>query len=233
LVDTRPRTVEGLALLALGAFVTGLSGAVTPGPLLTGCIGEVARTGFVASLLLVGGHALTELVIIILVALRADVVARAHRARRTFAALGAVALMAMGALLLRDGLSSATQSPVQSVGDPSPLGPFLAGVALTLLNPYWIAWWATIGAGLTTQAALKGRGGVAAFFLGHEMADLVWYAFVGVIIASGRSLLTAAVYRGLLLVCAAAMFAIAAAFVAGLRRRPYPDRPGPEAGLAA
>src|SRR5207244_11352709 len=81
-------------------------------------------------------------------------------------------------------------------------GPVVAGVTASISNPYWLVWWATVGAGFTVTALALGTAGVGAFYLGHISADFVWYTFVAGIVATGRRFMTDPVYRGLLVACA-------------------------------
>lgn len=78
----------------------------------------------------------------------------------------------------------------------------LTGALLSLANPYWIIWWATIGLGYVLSSGKLGFPGVLAFFIGHILADLIWYAFVSLAIHKGRDILPDRVYRILIAVCA-------------------------------
>jgi threonine/homoserine/homoserine lactone efflux protein len=85
----------------------------------------------------------------------------------------------------------------------------LTGALLSLANPYWIIWWATIGLGYVLVAGELGFSGVLSFFLGHILADLAWYAFVSLAIHKGRNILPDRVYRGLIAICAVFLVAYA------------------------
>jgi len=215
--------------VGIAAFVSGLSGAVTPGPLLVGCVGEVARYGFVAALLVVAGHAMPEACIMWLVHRRQDVVRRARRTRRVITALGVGALCLLGILLLRDGLAGGSSLDLAARGSSGgrSVGPLIAGLLLTVTNAYWWIWWATVGAALTAAAATHGRGSLVAFFVGHESSDLVWYALVGALVATGRERVSPTVYHAMLVACGAAMFVMAAVLLLGLFRREPAERPAP------
>lgn len=78
----------------------------------------------------------------------------------------------------------------------------LAGAVLSIANPYWLIWWASIGLGYIMHSARSGMLGVASFFIGHILADLLWYTLVSSGIARGRRLFSDTVYRRLIGGCA-------------------------------
>lgn len=81
--------------------------------------------------------------------------------------------------------------------------PLVAGAVLSLSNPYFFLWWATIGLGLVTQSLnTLGRPGVPIFYAGHILSDFVWYSFVAGAIAFGKDHLSDPLYRGLIVICA-------------------------------
>jgi len=56
----------GVSQIFFSALIVGFSGAIVPGPMFTTVITNVAKNGFKDSILIVIGHALTELIILIL-----------------------------------------------------------------------------------------------------------------------------------------------------------------------
>ena len=62
----------------------------------------------------------------------------------------------------------------------------LAGILLSLANPYWFIWWATIGIGYILFSFQYGIAGIIAFYSGHILADLAWYSMISFGIAKGR-----------------------------------------------
>jgi threonine/homoserine/homoserine lactone efflux protein len=78
----------------------------------------------------------------------------------------------------------------------------LAGILLSLANPYWLIWWATIGIGYIMYSVKFGIPGIIAFFLGHILADLAWYSLISFGIAKGRNFFTDSFYRRLIGACA-------------------------------
>jgi threonine/homoserine/homoserine lactone efflux protein len=66
---------------------------------------------------------------------------------------------------------------------------------VSLSNPYWTMWWATIGVKLASDGLAIGPIGVVAFFIGHELADVAWYGFVIAAVSRGHGLLAERPYR--------------------------------------
>ena len=61
-------------------------------------------------------------------------------------------------------------------------GAFAAGVVATVANPYWLLWWATIGANFVALARQGGALGLVSFFSGHILADFLWYTLVAFLV---------------------------------------------------
>ncbi|MCX6030492.1 MAG: LysE family transporter [Chloroflexi bacterium] len=79
------------------------------------------------------------------------------------------------------------------------------GIAVTVANPYWSLWWATLGAvyiGRVMGLAL-GPLTVGGLALTHWLIDLVWLGGLSLLVASGRGLIGPRGYRAVLLICGA------------------------------
>jgi threonine/homoserine/homoserine lactone efflux protein len=96
--------------------------------------------------------------------------------------------------------------------------PVLAGVLISLANPYWSLWWATIGLKYIALSRESAMGGVAPFYCGHQLSDVGWYFFVAAAVALGRQAVPDATYRGIIGVCGGVLLAFAAYFVVGAIR---------------
>jgi threonine/homoserine/homoserine lactone efflux protein len=70
-----------------------------------------------------------------------------------------------------------------------------AGILVSITNPYFILWWASTGMELIRQAYAVGLLGVALFYVGHIMSDLVWYSAVSVGVSRGKRFISNDVYR--------------------------------------
>jgi len=198
---------EALALLsiAVSSFLVGLSGAVSPGPLLALDIRESAHRGFWAGPLVSTGHALTELGVTVLLVVGLGQVLRAPTVAGTVGIAGGLFLLWMAWGVARTPVPAViahgpagAQAKAPAVG----VGPILGGAGVTVANPYWLLWWATVGLSFLERSTAYGAVGVLAFYLGHISADYTWYSLVSAGIATGRRVLTPVLYRGLLVACA-------------------------------
>jgi threonine/homoserine/homoserine lactone efflux protein len=124
------------------------------------------------------------------------------------ALVGGVALVGFGALTLM-GARTATLAPTAT---RERAGPFFAGVATSLANPYFWLWWATLGGALLAAALASGAGDAALFLAGHGTADLAWLLLVGTGVARGSAYLSDRAYRLLLGACGVGMVAIGVAY---------------------
>ncbi|MDX9872509.1 MAG: LysE family transporter [Clostridia bacterium] len=208
-----------LAALFATAFVMGFSGAMMPGPLLTVTINESYRRGFKAGPLLVLGHGLLELALIAGLTLGLYNILAQPSFQSGVAVVGGLILLWLGWGMAKDAWAGRISLQNESRGFSRGMSPVLAGIVVSLSNPYWILWWATIGLAYVTQALQKGVAGLLVFFAGHILADLTWYSAVSLAAVSGKKVLSEGVYRGVLMVCGVFLLGLGLYFVqAGITR---------------
>ncbi|MGI9952317.1 LysE family transporter [Moorellaceae bacterium AZ2] len=205
------------------AFTVGLSGAMMPGPLLTVTIGEAARRGFLAGPLLVLGHGILEGILVAALAMGLGSFLTMAAVAKVIAVIGGMFLIYMGWGIFRDAWYhrvTLNVDPGQPASlektDSSPpkyMHPVLAGVLVSLSNPYWTLWWATVGLGYIVLSLKQGIPGLVSFLSGHILSDLAWYSLVAAAIAKGRHLVTPVIYRGVLLVCGLFLIFLGGSFV--------------------
>lgn len=218
------------------AFVVGFSGAMMPGPLLTVAIGESARRGFIAGPLLVLGHAILELALILALVGGLSVFLTRAGVSHTIAMLGGAFLIYMGYGMARDAragkISLNMERPAAASAGPGGEGdvgaveakrtatgggvrmhPVVAGIIISVSNPYFTLWWATIGLGYITLSLRSGYVGLTSFFTGHILADLTWYSLIAAAVAGGRRFLSDGVYRGVLVACGVFLVGLGGTFL--------------------
>lgn len=188
------------------AWAVAFSGAMMPGPLLTVNIKESLRRGFWAGPQLILGHALLEGALITGLALGLGGLLKAELSQGLISVFGGAFLFWMAWGMLRykgqGDLSAGEREMLGGTQGGNPgLPPVVAGVVVSLSNPYWTLWWATLGLGFLVQAEKLGPAGILLFFSGHILADLLWYSAVSFVVASGKKWLTPKIYRGIIIFC--------------------------------
>ena len=87
------------------------------------------------------------------------------------------------------------------------------GIVMSAANPYWTIWWATIGIGYIMNSRQYGLWGLVFFFVGHILADFVWYAIISTAVGKGRRFFSDRMYRGIIGTCATVLVVFACLFI--------------------
>jgi threonine/homoserine/homoserine lactone efflux protein len=205
-----------LLTIFASSFVIALSGALMPGPLLTATITESSRHGFIAGPLMIIGHAVLEVVLVAALLLGLAPLFQQPLVFVATALIGSVILFWMALGMFR----SLPSLRLSWEGDQTRRNhPMISGILMSVANPYWIIWWATIGLGYILYSWQFGFWGIAFFFVGHILADLVWYSLISAAVAGGRHFLTDRLYRSLIAFCAVFLVVFAGYFAyAGFER---------------
>jgi len=190
----------GVALLS---FLAGFSGAIVPGPLFALTINQALLSGWSAGLWLITGHMLSELSLVLLLRFGLGELLKRPRVTRVIALVGGLVLLYFAWDMMqtaRLGIQVTGNAGVTTaLSIPMLIG---RGFLLTIVNPYWYLWWATAGVGLiAAQVEKYGAHAWSAFYIGHSLADYVWYLGVSLLIAGVGAFLTPTVHRGLIFVC--------------------------------
>ncbi len=199
-----------LVPIAFSSFLLALSGALMPGPVLTVTISESTRRGASTGPLIMLGHGILELVLVAALLTGLGPFLSREEVFIVVALIGGAFLLWIAWSMFR-GLPRLRLE--QEEVEESPRNLVLAGILLSLANPYWLIWWATIGLGYIMHSVRFGLPGVAAFYVGHILADLAWYSFVSFGIARGRHLFSDRSYRMLVGACAGFLVLFAGYFL--------------------
>ncbi|PKM80611.1 MAG: lysine transporter LysE [Firmicutes bacterium HGW-Firmicutes-14] len=202
----------------LTSWIVGFSGAMMPGPLLTVTINESARRGVRAGWLLMAGHSILEFFLIVALILGLNKYLDNENFIITASLLGGLFLLWMGFGMLRDAWKGDLSLDLSDGNRKALFGPVLAGIFVSLSNPYWTIWWATIGLNYITNAWVYGITGLVFFFTGHILADFTWYGAIALAVVKGRRLINDRMYRSLIAVCGVFLAGLAVKFMSdGLR----------------
>ena len=162
--------------LVLRSIAVTPSGALSPGPLSAGAVAIGGFTGVVGGLAIALGHTLAELPYVLLL------VKSVGSARRFIERWGLPLNIVVGGFLVffAVGLVDAAWSAWHgSLGFVAPriaslYGAVGYGVVLTIFNPYFLAWWVTVGYPLVRDSSRAGYRGVAVMYLSHVWMDYAW-----------------------------------------------------------
>ena len=208
---------SNLLMIFSFSFLVALTGAMAPGPLLTYTIIKSAKTakrGYLMGIWIIAGHALLEMGIIIFLLLGFSFVLKNIFVVRAIGIVGGLILVYFGGSILRDlylgkiSVSFLTSDIGQNNSSSGKENrgfenPVAGGIMISMSNPYWWVWWATIGFAFIAQFEISFREWpkLVAFFLGHEAGDLIWYLTVSFLAFFGLRRLNKKVYYGILVFC--------------------------------
>ena len=199
------------------SFLTALSGALMPGPLLTVTIAQTARRGFLASVWLVAGHSLLELALVMGLVFGLERILKIKPVIGAISVLGGAMLLWMGWGMIPGAVQLQTTAAGQGIHSMSFLGMMGTGMAVSISNPYWVIWWATVGVTLFATLSKKSPGKapmkIGAFYLGHIMGDIVWYLAIGAAVATGRSFIRPEAYRVIVQICGVFLIFLGGSFL--------------------
>ncbi len=202
-------------------FIISLTGALSPGPLTTVAIVEGSRRGKWSGISIAVGHGLVEIVYVAAIGLvlwyGREALLRQPLVIGLIALIGGLFLvwmgwgMAFGAWKHRLSLEGSVNSDIK-------LGLVPTGALVSVSNPYWWIWWALITPLYIEQSLTWGVLGITILFVVHWSTDLGWLTSLSWLTGSGRALISARVYRLVLIICGAALLFFGVTFViAGIR----------------
>jgi threonine/homoserine/homoserine lactone efflux protein len=184
-----------LEMLLIG-FAVGLTGAMTPGPMLFATIESSLRAGWAAGPKIVLGHAVLEAFISILIIFGLSAVV-SDNIIRTISFAGGLFLCIFGLFILRDIKKASLDIEHTS----AVAGPVFAGIITSASNPYFWVWWLSAGNSLIMEGLKTGLIAAGIFVMGHWIADTVWYSFVSFSLSRGKKIMSDNIYRHILTAC--------------------------------
>lgn len=179
------------------AVLISLSGVMAPGPLTVVVVGKGARSPSAGALIALG-HGVVEFPVMALIVVGLAPILKHDAVATALGLAGGAVLLWMGIGLLRT-----VRAPALEATRERQASPLLAGMLMSAGNPYFVVWWATVGATLVFRAWEFGLWQLVLFAVIHWSLDLIWYY-----------VLSSASYRGTRLL--GPRFLSAVSLVAGL-----------------
>jgi len=195
------------------SFLVALTGALSPGPVLTFTIYRSLKSerGYLAGLFITLGHATLEFALIIALLLGASFFLQNFIVYTTIGIVGGILLVIFGIMVIKDIYDKPIDINLAEIKEKDIKGftgnSFLGGIIVSLSNPFWTLWWAGIGLGLMISLNISFQDplGLLMFYLGHEMGDLIWFWPISIIVYLGGKSLNTKIYRWVLIICGAFM----------------------------
>ncbi len=203
--------IVSFALFLASVIVISLSGVMSPGPLFAVTIakGQKEKNAGIGVTL---GHAIVELPIMFLIFLGFSRFFTDSEAKFFISTIGGAMLVYIGAGMIkeRDSLAGA--------GRVLPYSSVAAGAIATGMNPYFLIWWATVGAALVLNATAFGFAGFLIFACVHLSCDLAWNVLLSRASFASRELWSKRAHELIFAACGALLILFGAWFIAGAVR---------------
>ena len=188
------------------SFLVALTGALSPGPVLTFTIYKSleSKIGYLAGLLIILGHAILEFLLIIILLLGASLLFQNLIFLIIIGIVGGGCLITFGSLTIKNVIKK--QYMVNFDIDNQNMknfkgNSFLGGIFYSITNPYWTFWWATAGLKIMVDLniSLQQPFGVLLFYVGHILGDIAWYLPISVFVYFGAKSLNPKIYKYVLI----------------------------------
>jgi len=178
-----------LAEFAVAVIIISISGVMSPGPLFVANISYGLREGTKAGLKMAYGHTVVELPLVILLGIGALSLETIPQFREIVSLLGAVSLFVFAGVQIRSVLKK------PNTVFEGKHGPFLAGIILSALNPFFLIWWFTVGFKLISDAiVIASFAGIGIMFVFHIWMDYAWLCAVSFLSSKGKKILSSKNY---------------------------------------
>ncbi len=208
--------IELTKALILG-FTVGISAAIIPGPMMFAAIAASIKNGWRVGPSIFIGHALIELAILVIVLIGASSFL-GGTVITYLAIVGGLIMLLSGLVMIKSAKDASTmdisisasslnisagQASVRNVNSALNFfsGPVSAGIITSVSNPFLVIWWLTAGSAIVLQEYMLGISTVAAFVLGHWIADLGFLVAVSSSFSQGKRVLSQRAHEIMIYLC--------------------------------
>ncbi len=187
-------------------IVISLSGVMTPGPMFAVTVAKSYRSPW-AGVQISLGHAVVEVPIILLIYFGFSRFFENNIVQIVLSLIGGVMLIWMGI-----GMFRARREVVDSGKDLS-YGGITAGIIMSITNPFFLLWWATVGLALVAKFVEFGTVGLPVFIATHWICDLIWLSIVSFVIFRTKTFWGRKFQSGIFIICSLLLLGFGGWFV--------------------
>lgn len=175
-------------LFLISVIFISLSGVMMPGPLFAVTIAKSFKNK-IAGVLVSFGHGIIEFPLMFLIYFGFAQLLASSAIQRVIGLIGGLIMIYMGFRTIK------TEKKTSEEYEEYRHSSIIAGILTTGANPYFLLWWATIGAALIVNATLFGFMGFLVFAITHWLCDLLWNTFVSMTVFKSRRFWTKKVHN--------------------------------------
>jgi threonine/homoserine/homoserine lactone efflux protein len=146
-----------------------------PGPMFAVTLAKSFKSPW-AGIQLSLGHAVVEVPLILLIYFGFASFFEEPALQLFLSVVGGSMIAWMGIAMFR------ARTNVVRKGKDLPYSAFVGGIMASGLNPFFLLWWATVGALLVMRFLEFGLGGLFIFITVHWLTDLLWLSFISVLV---------------------------------------------------
>ena len=161
--------------------VISFSGVMMPGPMFAVTLAKSYKSPLAGTQMSLG-HAVIEVPLILLIYFGFAQFFQNSIVQLVLSILGGGMILWLGISMFR------ARFEVVEKGKDLPYNAFVAGIATSALNPFFLLWWATIGSMLIMRFLVFGLTGLVVFIIVHWLCDLLWLTFVSVTVYKTHAL---------------------------------------------
>lgn len=161
--------------------VISFSGVMMPGPMFAVTLAKSHKSPW-AGVYVSLGHAVIEVPLILLIYFGFAHFFQNSVVQIVLSILGGGMIIWLGIGMFR------ARFEVVNRGKDLPYNAFTAGILTSILNPFFLLWWATIGSMLVMKFLDFGTGGLTIFIIVHWLCDLVWLSLIAFLIYKTHTL---------------------------------------------
>lgn len=188
------------------AVIISLSGVMAPGPMTTVTIGKGSKSPYAGALIAVG-HGIVEFPLMLAIFYGFGYLLNLPSIKSAIGLFGGLFLLVMAFSMFR------SIGPVEVNPNKENRSPVIDGIVLSLVNPYFLIWWATVGAALILSAVNFGMFGFIIFALVHWLCDFFWYYFLSVLSFKGGQFFGKKFQKIIFLTCGFVLFFFGGKFI--------------------
>jgi len=179
---------------------------MAPGPITAVTVSKGTKSPRAGAIIALG-HGIVEIPLMILILYGFGEILKILYIKAIIGLLGGLFLLKMGLGLLK-GIK---QAKIDSSNDPH--SPLMAGIILSLANPYFLIWWATIGSILIFRSITFGLLGFAIFMVLHWSCDFFWCYFLSALSFKGGQFFGKRLQQVLFLICGVFLLFFSSKFI--------------------